>query len=132
MIGMRKMTENVKTGIGKRESMERMNRVVGEPITMIEVTRITVLKSQGQAGVSGMRHHIAKIVCQEKKKIQLQSTSQRVCIYDNNYYRLMRKQLNVFMLHEINMIYTKESSLLLNFRISVLVTFYEMRNDCPR
>ena len=81
MVGIQKMTENIiKTAIGKREIMERMNRVVGDPITMIEVTRITVLKSHVQAGVNGMRHHIAKVVCQERKEIQPQSTSRKVCI----------------------------------------------------
>ena len=82
MVGIQKMTENIiKTAIGKREIMEKMNRVVGDPMTyMIEVTRITVLKSHVQAGVSGMRHHIAKVVRQERKEIQPQSTSRKVCI----------------------------------------------------
>ena len=86
MVGMRKMTENIiRTAIGIREIMRRMNRAVGDPMTMIEVTRTTVLKSHVQAGVSRMRHHIAKVVRQEGKKIQLQSTSQKVGIYDNDY-----------------------------------------------
>ena len=81
MVSMPKMIENIiKAAIGKRETMERMNRVVGDPMSMIEVTRIIVLKSHVQAGVSGMTHHITKVVRQERKKIQPQSTNQKVCI----------------------------------------------------
>ena len=44
MVSMPKMIENIiKAAIGKREIMERMNRVVGDPMSMIEVTRIIVL-----------------------------------------------------------------------------------------
>ena len=53
MVAMRKMTENIiKTAMEKREIMERINRVVGDPMTMIEVTRIAVLRSHVQAGGS--------------------------------------------------------------------------------
>ena len=42
MVSMPKMIENIiKAAIGK--IMERMNRVVGDPMSMIEVTRIIVL-----------------------------------------------------------------------------------------
>ena len=82
MVGMRKMTENIiKTAMEKREIMERINRVVGDPMTMIEVTRITVLRGHVQAGMNGMRHHRkSRLSCQDMKKIQPQSTSRKVCI----------------------------------------------------
>ena len=82
MVGVRKMTENIiKTAMEKREIMERINRVVGDPMTMIEVTRITVLRGHVQAGLNGMRHHRkSRSSCQEMKKIQPQSTSRKVCI----------------------------------------------------
>ena len=46
-------TENT-AAIGKRESMQRLSRVVGDPMTIIEVTRTTLLKRQGQAGMGGI------------------------------------------------------------------------------
>ncbi|XP_044166327.1 dynein axonemal heavy chain 8-like [Acropora millepora] len=85
MVSMPKMIENIiKAAIGKREIMERMNRVVGDPMSMIEVTWIIVLKSHVQAGVSRMTHHITKVVRQERKKIQPQSTSQKMSIKFTN------------------------------------------------
>ena len=78
--------------IGKVGSMERMFRVVRDPMTIIEVTRITLLRSQGQAGMGGItRSNETGTTSQQSsvkrgRKLQRQSTSQNVVLKQNYHY----------------------------------------------
>ena len=72
--------------------MERMFRVVRDPMTIIEVTRITLLRSQGQAAMGGItRSDETGTTSQQSsvmigRKLQRQSTSQNVVLKQNYHY----------------------------------------------